>query len=394
LHQEATNWICGAAINYRESGRFEFLSSLALDDASKWLSWSSWLSYWRHNLKGRAFPALVEYQATDLVLRFYQAVISLFVSREVLFRMIQNPIYRALAMASVPPSLAFGSKDLLLLGADMWAVTMWSNLLFFCANITVRQGLLFYSFHNRRLRTGNQATPMATSTTATTNGQNINVENADVRPSSSRSSEEDVESVIAAASWKLVYTKSRRYFLSAIGAGVGSMIWPGWGTLIGMGVGDSYGQFLPVPKRPRLPSTLLRSLLDVLQQQKLPDLESNSSPNTRLASESDMPHNDTPKNDRKKLYDIEARMCGCCQIVAFSANPNSHDRAPISSRTCGHSICRSCVTKCHVMLMERRCTYVEWIKCPLCNAQDAFSSYKHVVNRSLCEVLEWMDGEA
>jgi hypothetical protein len=391
LHQEATNWIYGAAINYRESGRFEFLSSLALDDASKWLSWSSWLSYWRHNLKGRVFPAWIEYQATDLVLTCYQGVISLFVSPEVFLRMTQNPIYRAFVMASVPPSLAVGSKDPLLLGADMWAVAMWSNLLFFCANITVRQGLLYYSFHNRRLWTGSQVIPMATSTTATTNGQNNGLVNGERHPSSSSSSEEDA---FAAASWKLVYTKSRRYFLSAIGAGVGSMIWPGWGTLIGMGVGDSYGQYLPVPQRPRLPSTLLRSLLDVLQQQKLPVVESDASPNSRLASDSDMPLNVTPANDKKKLYDIEARICGCCQIVAFSANPNSHDRAPISSRTCGHSICRSCVTKCHLMLMERRCMYVESIKCPLCNAEDAFSSQKHVVNRSLCEVLAWMDGEA
>lgn len=225
-------------MDYRESGRLEFLSSLALDDANKWLSWSSWQSYWRFNLKGRVFPAWIDYQATYLVLTCYQAVISLFVSREVFLRMTQNPYYRALAMASVPSSLAFGSNDPLLFGADMWAVTLWSNLLFTCASITVRQGLLYYSFQNRQLWTGNHSIATTTSTTTTTNGQNTDVDNDEVRPS-----EEDAESVFAAASWKLVYTKGRRYFLSAIGAGVGSMIWPGWGTLIGMGVGDSYGQF-------------------------------------------------------------------------------------------------------------------------------------------------------
>jgi hypothetical protein len=41
--------------------------------------------------------------------------------------------------------------------------------------------------------------------------------------------------------------------------------------------------------------------------------------------------------------------------------------------------------------MERTSNYEEWIKCPLCNADKAFSAHDQLVNRSLCDVLAWVE---
>jgi hypothetical protein len=81
-------------------------------------------------------------------------------------------------------------------------------------------------------------------------------------------------------------------------------------------------------------------------------------------------------------------LCGCCQTTTFSSNPTSLDRAPVSSRVCGHTICRSCVENCHVAQVERLNQFDNgWIKCPLCNAVRAFSVCYPIVNRSLCTAI-------
>ena len=40
----------------------------------------------------------------------------------------------------------------------------------------------------------------------------------------------------------------------------------------------------------------------------------------------------------------EILLCGCCQVNEFSGDPSS-DCAPVMSRACGHSICKSCVQR-------------------------------------------------
>ena len=89
--------------------------------------------------------------------------------------------------------------------------------------------------------------------------------------------------------------------------------------------------------------------------------------------------------------DGEEFLCGCCQTTNFSSNPTSVERAPMSSRACGHTICRSCVGNCHLSQMERftdgRYDWTEWIKCPLCNAHQAFCVSDPLVNHSLCTAI-------
>jgi len=83
-------------------------------------------------------------------------------------------------------------------------------------------------------------------------------------------------------------------------------------------------------------------------------------------------------------------LCGCCQINTFSSNPASLDRAPLSSRSCGHTICRSCVSNCHVAQLERledMSGAGDWIKCPLCNTTRAFRVSEPLVNRNLCTAI-------
>ena len=253
--------------------------------------------------------------------------------------------------------------DPLHVAAEVWAVTMWSNLLFFCAHATVGQTLLYYAHRERLSR------------------RRYMLEDGN---DSGDSNTEDANNTFVAASWTLHYSTVRGYLYTALGAGLGSMVWPGWGTLVGVGFGDAYGQALPVPKRPEI-SRLTWDPVDWFS--KLWKLAQDQ----RGYHDDDLDIGPSFDTEQKRVDYNEARLCGCCQIVAFSANPNNRDRAPISSRSCGHSICKSCVSKCHLMLMERKNTYEEWIKCPLCNAARAFSSHDHLINRSLCDILAWID---
>ena len=89
--------------------------------------------------------------------------------------------------------------------------------------------------------------------------------------------------------------------------------------------------------------------------------------------------------------DGEEFLCGCCQTTYFSSNPTSIDRAPMSSRACGHTICRACVENCHLSQMERFTDgwdeWTVWIKCPLCKAHQAFNVSDPLVNHSLCTAI-------
>ena len=315
-------------------------------------------------------PSWMRYYSTISLVAFYEAMIRIFLSEELQLQLAQNPCRRAIVLSTVSSYEDRMAFDPLHIGAEVWAVAMWSNLLYFCAQATIGQ-LILYNAHRQRMSRRNR----------------YSIEFG------GRGNDRDTEEghkILVTASWKFQYSTTRRYLFSALGAGLGSMIWPGWGTLVGIGLGDTYGQVLPVPQIPQLS---IRTPLAWCS--RVWNLVENGTP---VPPRNDEGSNAEPSPNREKRRNKieynEARLCGCCQIAAFSANPNHRDRAPVSSRVCDHSICRSCVTKCHLMHMERNNTFEEWIKCPLCNAACAFSSHDHLINRSLCEILAWIDDKS
>ncbi|KAG7352331.1 hypothetical protein IV203_008379 [Nitzschia inconspicua] len=197
-------------------------------------------------------------------------------------------------------------------------------------------------------------------------------------------SQHEADRMLKVSSWRLITTMVRRHYSSALGSGIGSIIWPGAGTLIGMGIGDGIAELTPEPDMPHWDFSgfvrgLLKQISILLGGKGCKD----------YYSRKDSDDVDYSAYGSKHLDD--ELTCPCCQIVTFSSNPRCLERAPVSSRECTHTICKQCVEKCHLALMERIHTYQEWITCPICKATNAFSSHNHLVNRSLCGAISLME---
>ena len=190
-------------------------------------------------------------------------------------------------------------------------------------------------------------------------------------------------------SYALWYSRARRWYYASLGGGLGAWLWgsffwksaPGLGVLLGTALGDGYAAIQPDPLPP---SFLLIHPKDALKGSSTTDLSVQKTTYSRTGGGSLIVRKLPPEM-------IQELTCSCCQIVTFSSDPNNPQRAPISSRSCDHTICRSCVSQCHLALVERRDSNEEWIRCPLCNQERAFSSHDHLWNRSLCAAIALLE---
>ena len=158
-----------------------------------------------------------------------------------------------------------------------------------------------------------------------------------------------------------MYTRTRRWCYSSVGGALGSVFWPGFGTLVGIGAGEGWAELQPDPE----PSWLMFSSGE---------------------DDSDM------KKAANETGDENPELtCGCCQVNTFSADPGHRERAPVSSRACDHTICRSCVHRSHSVAVEQSSTEDDWIRCPLCKSDRAFSPFHILVNRILCAAISALE---
>ena len=308
----------------------------------------AWKLYWIE-VKQRVLPPLVKYQATIVLIQVMQYVLSSVVSGETLLKLNQYPPRRAKFIAE-------RESDRILVGTEVFMASLWANLLFYGANWMVGQVACFYNFYFRQRLLAR-------------------------RRGSVYCDKEDIV-YLANDSWAIFVSNVRRYIYSSMGAGLGSIVLPGWGTLLGTGIGDEWSKKQVDPHLPTPLASLIRSGVS--------SVSILGSTMTGLgwwfrrdepSKSKDMEDSGFEKDHHDDL------ICGCCQTTEFSSNPNSRDCAPISSRACSHTICKSCVQRCHLAYVERQGAYEEWIKCPLCNANRAFSSHDHLVNRSLCAAI-------
>lgn len=166
----------------------------------------AWKLYYLE-VKQRLLVPSVKYQATWIYVHGFQRFLKDRVSHETLLRLNQHPPRRAMAIAE-------RESDRLQLGVDVFVATIWANVLFLMANYTVDQiGALYDYYHKQVLARSRQV----------------------------QNPEQDVEDLVVLfnTSWNLMVVNIRRLYYSAAGAGLGSMwLLPGWGTLLGLGMGD------------------------------------------------------------------------------------------------------------------------------------------------------------
>jgi hypothetical protein len=346
-HSEIFWWIHANITSYRES---QVLVLPKCDDVSLF-SMRPWQTYWLR-LKERVLPSVMRHQATLGIFNFYRILLSLVVRKETYLKCTQNPHPRALARNET-------GCDRLELGLQMVGVCFASNLLFFLAECTVGQLQLLVVYYQRWLQRLDEELPTILDR---------------------HRSDEEFETVSVALARETIH----RYWYSSVGAGLGSILWPGMGTLMGVGLGDALAQQMTTPTTSPTDAgggAASSGLKRIWESAPMIFPTSFTSPRKTK-------HDDDGADDGfEKTHDT--LLCGCCQIATFSSH--ARDRTPIASSACGHSICQSCVQKCHLVLCERTSHYEEWIKCPLCNAPKAFHAYNHVVNRSLCDVLQWVE---
>lgn len=235
---------------------------------------------------------------------------------------------------------------------DSFVTCLWSNALFFSASYLFGQGIILYNYQRNVM--------------------------------TQRTAQHEADRMMKLSSWRLLTTMIRRYYSSALGAGIGSTLWPGMGTILGMGIGDGIAELTPEPD---MPTWDLACLMRGFWKQTSMMLGGKGGNGYCHPSKDGMDYGvyGGSKNGEDELT------CPCCQIVTFSSNPRCPERAPVSSRECTHTICKQCVEKCHLALMERTHMYQEWISCPICKAMNAFSSHNHLVNRTLCDAISLME---
>lgn len=307
--------------------------------------WDDWKAYGRR-LWHRLMPVVYEYNQTITLVRLFQSLMGLFASHDTMIKVTQNPFHRAIFKAASSGHHGHDSKrpDRLIVGTDSFVTCLWANATFF---LSVYASGQFFVWYNYRQSRNHRSTQSSSSNTPT-----------------------EVNRRFWTSSWRMLSTTFRRYYTSAVGAGLGSMVWPGWGTLIGMGLGDGIAELQPDPEIPPRLIEWSSNLAQIIQKRQAKLLGSTGG-----------------RDDDSGLVVDDEIMCGCCQIVGFSSDPNAPNRAPVSSRECSHTICKKCVQQLHLSLVERVHIYTEWIPCPICKAPGAFSSHNHHINRSLCSAI-------
>lgn len=318
--------LCFAARNvYRDyivGKKDEVLSGFHSSNVSTPWEWSIW--------GDKIFPALFKYNATLLTMFLYKSAVAMFVSQITLHRLSQHPYERALVLGRV-------GSDRLSVAFQVLPMSLWSNALFFLSSSTVHEIMLFHSYRKEYQWSRARRDELA---------------------------EERATRNWVKSSWEVLFRQTTGFLWSAVGASLGSVVLPGWGTLFGMGAGEEFSKSRPVSEPPSFMLRLFPKLQHCFSTKQTED---------------------EPSINANEL------LCGCCQVNYFSADANHPMRTPISSRACDHTICKSCVDMCHLASMKRSNIFCDTIKCPLCNEREAFCPYNPIINRSLCDAISLIE---
>ena len=95
-------------------------------------------------------------------------------------------------------------------------------------------------------------------------------------------------------SWKSVYRQSLRLWYSSLGSAMGSVIWPGVGTLAGIGLGEKWADAQDLSP----PVPLLKAFPRYFGSRK------------------------QRHGPLEKILKSTEMLCGCCQTNYFSSDPN------------------------------------------------------------------------
>jgi len=127
----------------------------------------------------------------------------------------------------------------------MTATTFWSNLLSFCADYSLHQGLLCYGYYKYYNYQRQKRLTIIAAAAAAADDDSDYSDNCDY---SSAIAITDDDKLLAKdllkKSVRLGGNRGLGLVCSAIGGGVGSLVWPGWGVVVGSAMGDNVAGFV------------------------------------------------------------------------------------------------------------------------------------------------------
>lgn len=186
---------------------------------------------------------MVKYHAVTLILRFYELVASKVVDKYRLNKLTMDPFVMSRRIASriesrspIAGKVETVRDHKIYVVGNMTSTTLWANLLPFCADYSLHQALLCYGYlkyynfqRQRRLLAANPSDCDETDE-STANGASASVLIT-----------EDDKKLAKDLGWKslrLVTSRKVGWIFSSVGAGVGAVVWPGWGTIVFSALGD------------------------------------------------------------------------------------------------------------------------------------------------------------
>jgi hypothetical protein len=204
------------AINTRYSHE-SILHSFACFDLL-YFSQEEWAKRWKV-FPSRLFTAFAKYHVVILVIRLYEHIAAKKYDKVILDKLTMDSFHAARKLvAQTTPE----HRDNTEIARQMFYTTFWSNLIGFLADYSVHQVILCYGYYRyvqkrRRRRRLN-----------TKDNQNDEKEGMDGA----------IFTSLVKKSTQLMVSRSFGLVCSSVGGGVGTVLWPGWGTLLVSNMGE------------------------------------------------------------------------------------------------------------------------------------------------------------
>ncbi len=192
----------------------------------------------------KMLTALIKYHAVTLILRSYEFIASKIANLRQLDKLTTDPFALSKRMSTkiqeqkspTQQSNSTTTSEKITICFSMTQTALWANLLPFFSDYTLHQGLLCYGYYKFY----------------TYKRQRRIADRAEISPADPDDQETAAEADTAAdleertilltdlgtKSTRLASNRGLGWIGSSVGAGIGSVVWPGWGTILVSSLGD------------------------------------------------------------------------------------------------------------------------------------------------------------
>lgn len=234
------------------------LTQLEADvEAEEWEK-IEWKKRWK-SFPMKLATALTKYHAVTLILRTYEYVAEnmVHVEMKTMDKLTMDPFKKSkrIVEAIEKRALPYGLKESVwdhkvYVVSTMTATTFWANLLSFCADYSLHQGLLcygyykYYNYKRQRRLALSEASPSIVDDDddefqkpllSVGGGGGSMRAIVNTIPDDDKALAKD----FAKQSVRLAANRNLGLICNAIGGGIGSIVWPGWGTVVFSALGDN-----------------------------------------------------------------------------------------------------------------------------------------------------------